>query len=67
MDKSDGRPKEYNTPKLYASTKLWAKTLRKFRMISAARGETMVVIFDRIADRELSRIRKSESRETEAK
>lgn len=40
----------------YQTTRIWASTLAKLRMIYALTGETQVSIIDRLADAELERL-----------
>jgi hypothetical protein len=44
----------------YTSTRIWTRTVRKFRLIAALTGERIVAVLDRLADAELSRLRQSE-------
>ena len=39
----------------YTTMKVWTRTLRKLRMLAAARGERLVQLLDRLADEEAER------------
>ena len=40
----------------YKTTRIWAKTLKKLKLISAVREMSIVRVLDRIADEELERL-----------
>jgi len=47
----------------YTSTRIWTRTVRKFRLISVLTGERIVAVLDRLADAELARLRQSSQSE----
>ncbi len=49
----------------YTSTRIWTRTVRKLRLISALTGERIVAVLDRLAGAELARLRQSEQHGTD--
>ena len=42
----------------YKTTRIWLRTLRNLKRVSAETGETIVALLDRLADQEWHRVRK---------
>lgn len=43
----------------YQTTRIWKRTVRKLKLLSAITGDSMVSILDDLVDRELIRLRKA--------
>jgi hypothetical protein len=47
----------------YKTTRIWAQTLHKLRLIAAMTNTSIVKVLDRLADEELSRLKEQEKRQ----
>jgi hypothetical protein len=49
----------------YKTTRIWAQTLSKLRLIAALTNTSMVKVIDRLADEELKRLKEGERSKSE--
>lgn len=49
--------------KNYKTTRIWAQTLHKLRLIAAMTNTSIVRVIDRLADEELKRLKEQEKKE----
>ncbi|MFL5693924.1 MAG: hypothetical protein ACJ795_19195 [Ktedonobacteraceae bacterium] len=47
----------------YKTTRIWARTLSKLRLIAAMTNTSIVKVIDRLADEELQRLKEKEQRQ----
>ena len=45
----------------YTTTRIWAQTLRAFKLIAAMTNESMVKVMDRLAKKELERLEEDDT------